>query len=56
MRIMSEQNNDNIEKFFRDHAQNHNIEFREADWKNLRLASTMNYLWLTAFGLFSRNF
>ena len=32
---MSEQNKDSIENFFRERAQNHNIEFNESDWMKL---------------------
>ena len=34
---MSEQNRDSLENFFRERAQNYNLEFNEADWQKLEM-------------------
>jgi hypothetical protein len=35
MKIMNDQNKDNLEKFFKEGAQKYNIEFNEGDWRKL---------------------
>jgi len=48
---MSDQNKDNLENFFRERAQNHNIEFNESDW--LKLESKLDAEMPNAFSLLS---